>query len=290
MGANQQLMLGHKVVAAGGTPTVTSATIQADTVGITTMSVNFSESVTKTGSGNITVSPSGGASTAAYLSGSPSGTLTYSLSRQILSGETVTRSYTQPGNDIEATTGGIDLATFTTQAVTNNSTVVALDAFGGTLGNWNNVAGTAFTIVSGELSVTTSGFGVIEYNVTPASNARASVTLRTTPTANIQFDFYLRYDVLSNGYYARLINSTLTIFKDTVGTPSTVATGTVSFTSGDVLGFETNGSSLVVYKNGTSVLSGTDSSFTTAAKYTIAVNALSGSQTVAFDNFVLQNL
>lgn len=279
-------------VVSGGTPTLSSATLVSDNIGIVTMQFGFSQSCTNGagGSGGVTITPSGGASTTTYSSGSPGSTFTYSSSRQILKTETATCAYTQPGNGIEATTGGVDLATFSGTTVTNNSTIVALDDFSGTLAAWNNVAGTAFAIVSSQLSVTTSGFGVIEYNTTPTSNARASITLRTTPTANFTIDLYLRYDALSNGYYLHIVNSTWTIYKDTVGVQSTVATGSVSSATGDIVGFETNGSSIIAYKNGTSVVSGTDASFTAAQKYTIAVNSLSGSQTVAFDNFVLQNL
>jgi hypothetical protein len=64
---------------------------------------------------------SGGAVTASYSSGSGSNTFTYNLSRTVNSGETGTASYTQPGNGIEDTAGN-DLASFSSQAVTNNST------------------------------------------------------------------------------------------------------------------------------------------------------------------------
>jgi len=64
---------------------------------------------------------SGGATTLTYSSGSGSTAYVYTSSRTIQLGETLTLAYTQPGNGIEATTGGSDLASFSGQAVTNNS-------------------------------------------------------------------------------------------------------------------------------------------------------------------------
>jgi hypothetical protein len=105
----------------GAAPTVTSTTIPT---GGTTLTINLSESCTSGagGSNGVTVSASGGAVTATYSSGSGSSAYVYSLSRTIQSGETVTISYTQPGNGIEATDDDADLATFSGAAVTNNST------------------------------------------------------------------------------------------------------------------------------------------------------------------------
>ncbi len=74
------------------------------------------------GAGGVTLAASGGAVTATYSSGSGSSAYTYSTSRTIGVGETVTVSYAQPGNGIEGTSGGVDLASFTAQSVTNNST------------------------------------------------------------------------------------------------------------------------------------------------------------------------
>lgn len=108
----------------GGTPTLSSATIA--TTG-KTISLVFSESVSvgAGGNGGVTVSPSVTVATATYSSGSGSNTLVYSLSNIVSSGETATVSYTQPGNGIEATTGGGDVATFSGSAVTNSSTAPA---------------------------------------------------------------------------------------------------------------------------------------------------------------------
>ena len=131
-------------------PTLSSATI--NTAG-TQLTLNWSASVTKTGSGNVTVSASGGASTPTYSSGSPGTSYVYNLSRTIDAGETVTTSYTQPGNDLEATSGGADVATYSAAAVTNNSTVNAaptadLLRLRANEGTGSTVAATSVTIPS----------------------------------------------------------------------------------------------------------------------------------------------
>ncbi len=71
----------------------------------------------------MTIAASGGASTATYASGSGTTTYVYNLSRSIGIGETVTVSYTQPGNGIESSANQVDVASFSGQAVTNNSLV-----------------------------------------------------------------------------------------------------------------------------------------------------------------------
>ena len=119
----QQKPINRVRYSAGGdvtAPTVSSAAI--NTAG-TTLTLSMSETVVIGGGGNggLTVSASGGAATLTYASGSGSSSLVYNFSRTILQSETVTRSYTQPGNGIEDLAGN-DLASFTAQAVTNNST------------------------------------------------------------------------------------------------------------------------------------------------------------------------
>jgi hypothetical protein len=103
-----------------GAPAFVSATINEAG---TTLTLEFSESVTvgAGGSGGVTVSPSGGAATATYTSGSPGTTFVYNLNRTINSIETVSTSYTQPGNGIESTATLVDLASYAGQPVTNNS-------------------------------------------------------------------------------------------------------------------------------------------------------------------------
>jgi hypothetical protein len=106
--------------AAPAAPTLDSATVLTEG---NSLSLVFSESVTigAGGNGGVTVTPSGGAATATYASGSGSDTLVYTLNRTLATSETITTSYTQPGNGIEATSGGTDVATFTDEATTNNT-------------------------------------------------------------------------------------------------------------------------------------------------------------------------
>lgn len=106
----------------GTFPTLVSATV--DSVG-TTLTLVWSESCTTGagGNGGVTVTPSGGAATATYSSGSGSDTYVYTLSRSIVSGETITVSYVQPGDGIESTAAQIDVASFSDSPVTNGSSV-----------------------------------------------------------------------------------------------------------------------------------------------------------------------
>lgn len=106
------------------TPTLQSATVPT---GGTTILLDFTVAVSvgAGGNGGWTVSLSGGACTLTYASGAGTNVLTYNLSRTITSSETGTISYTQPGNGIEATTGGNDVATISSASVTNNSTATA---------------------------------------------------------------------------------------------------------------------------------------------------------------------
>ncbi len=104
-------------------PTLTSATINPAGTQLTLV---FSASVTvgAGGNGGFVLDPTGADVTLTYVSGSGSNTLVYSISRAILrtAEETAVLNYTQPGDGIEATSGGVDVATFTSATVTNNST------------------------------------------------------------------------------------------------------------------------------------------------------------------------
>ena len=104
-------------------PTLSSATINPAGTQLTLV---FSASVTvgAGGDGGFVLNPTGADVTLTYVSGSGSNTLVYSISRAILqtAEETAVLDYTQPGNGIEATTGGTDVATFASASVTNNST------------------------------------------------------------------------------------------------------------------------------------------------------------------------
>lgn len=124
------------------TPTVVSRTIGTDGVTFTEV-YSVSCSVGSGGSGGHTLSDG---KTFTYSSGLPGTSAVYTLSAPVLPGATVTASYTQPGNGIEATSGGLDLASYSAQAVTNNSEyteggTTVTDTFDGTenplVTNWS---------------------------------------------------------------------------------------------------------------------------------------------------------
>lgn len=104
----------------GSPPTVTSATI--DTNG-TSLTINHNETVTfgAGGNGGFAITPSGGAASLTYSSGSGSSALVYTLGRTIATNETATLAYTQPGSGVEDLSGN-DLASFSGTNVVNNST------------------------------------------------------------------------------------------------------------------------------------------------------------------------
>jgi hypothetical protein len=102
-------------------PTLSTAVLAADG---RTLTLTFNESVKfgAGGNGGVTITPTGGAATVSYVSGEYSTALVYYTSRIIYptATETLTTTYTQPGNGIEDIAGN-DKATFSNQATTNNS-------------------------------------------------------------------------------------------------------------------------------------------------------------------------
>ncbi len=97
----------------------------------TSLILTWSESCTtgSGGAGGVTLTASGGAVTVnTPPTGSGSNTYTYPLSRTISGAETLTTGYTQPGNGIEATTGGADVASYSGASVTNNSSINSTQA------------------------------------------------------------------------------------------------------------------------------------------------------------------
>lgn len=111
-------------------PTLSSATIPEAG---TTISLVHSESVTATISAgfDLDCTTAGNDITMTYDSGSPSTTLVYTLGATVNSGDTCNLDYTQPGDGIEATTGGGDLASITDGTVTNDSIQSTSDGFVG---------------------------------------------------------------------------------------------------------------------------------------------------------------
>jgi hypothetical protein len=94
----------------------------------TTLTIEYTDNVAtgSGGNGGLAITASGGAVTATYTSGNGTTQRTYTFSRTIAAGETITYTYTQPGNGLEASTGGLDVATATRVAVVNYSTAAVV--------------------------------------------------------------------------------------------------------------------------------------------------------------------
>ena len=110
-------------------PAFSSASIATDG---TTLTVVFGEAtvVGSGGSGGMTISVDGGGSqTATYSSGSGTTSLVYTVPT-VYSGETVTVSYTNPGDGLEDAAGN-DVATISAESVTNSSTQTEAPAASG---------------------------------------------------------------------------------------------------------------------------------------------------------------
>lgn len=100
----------------GSAPTLASSTVNGSTLtDVYSAAVSFGAG----GNGGKSLAMSGGAATPTYTGGAGTPTITYSLSRAIAFGETGTSGYTQPGNGLEATSGGTDVAAYSGFAVTN---------------------------------------------------------------------------------------------------------------------------------------------------------------------------
>jgi hypothetical protein len=102
-------------------PAVMSVTVSTSG---TTLAVNYNEPVSggTSGNGGFTITPSGGAATLTYASGSNSSTLYYTISRAIQYYETLTIAYTKPGSVFVEDLSGNDLVSPIPSAVTNYST------------------------------------------------------------------------------------------------------------------------------------------------------------------------
>lgn len=156
-------------------PTVTGATLGTNG---TTVTISFDETVAVGAGGNsgFVLTPSGGAATLSYASGSGSSSLVYTASRTINAGETITLAYTQPGNGIEDAAGN-DLVTFTGQSVTNNSTQGSGPTITGTDPDAPLHLG-SFTIEGSALPIAQAGLVSVQFvgaiqtvDLTPAFNS-----------------------------------------------------------------------------------------------------------------------
>lgn len=183
--------IGAVAYTAGGDvtpPTLTARTIPAAG---TTIVLTADEAITAGagGNGGLTISASGGAVTATYASGDGTDTVTYNLSRTVYSGETVTCSYTQPGDGWEDGAGN-DLATFADAAVTNDSTEPSPDVTPPTASDWAvATAGDEITATLSEAGCGpasgTGGFTLGGTAATVASWAISGTTLTLTLTGTV---------------------------------------------------------------------------------------------------------
>lgn len=153
-------------------PVLTSAVVASSG---TSLTLNFSETVSigAGGNGGFTLTASGGAAALTYSSGSGSSALVYTIGRTVSSSETATIAYTQPGNGVEDGAGN-DLATFSGTSVTNNST---------------QGSGPAVTSVSDTTPAHLADLGVAGQNFPTAQSGSAGVlfvgvveTVSLTPT------------------------------------------------------------------------------------------------------------
>jgi hypothetical protein len=105
-------------------PTVSTLTINADGDVLT---IVWSEAcdLGVGGSDGLTLSAGGHPVTLGTLSGEGTDTWVYSLSPVVYQGEVVTLDHTNPGDGIEDSAAGNDLANFSGSSVTNNSTIEA---------------------------------------------------------------------------------------------------------------------------------------------------------------------
>jgi hypothetical protein len=231
----------------------------------TNWTFTFSQVVTigAGGSGGFSASMTAGAVTLTYVSGSGSSALVFSGSRNVGVGETGTAAYVQPGNGIE-NTGGIDLASFSGQALTNTSTLPTFtDDFNradGALGsNWT-VANGAADINSNAFRCQTGGF-TNNFAVWAATTGSISHYVKVQITAGLTAEFVVpfvfRYTNASSPFYIVYCNpgaSTHTLVWQRYATAASSGVGigspssALTFTNGDYLGFtvEQTGNNTVV--------------------------------------------
>ncbi len=106
-------------------PEYVSSTIAPNGLDVTFL---FNEAVVIANANGFTFTPSGGAGTLTYASGSGTSTVNFTSSRAIESDETATTQYSSTTGDVEDLYGN-DLATFGSSAVTNDSTYDSSDPF-----------------------------------------------------------------------------------------------------------------------------------------------------------------
>lgn len=168
-------------------PTLSSATIGTNG---TTVTLAFSETVSigAGGNGGFALTPSGGAASLTYSSGSGSSSLVYTSNRTINSGETATVAYTQPGNGVEDAAGN-DLATFSGTSVTNNSTQTSGPTISSVDSTPEHLATEAFT---------GTGFPTSQSGSAAVKFVGAIETVTLTPTYDTATALSAAFDVGNN--------------------------------------------------------------------------------------------
>jgi hypothetical protein len=120
-------------------------------------------------------------------------------------------------------------------------------------------------------------------------SAVVGVTAAATPNCGLT----LRAQDASNLYIVEIrVDASYTpkIYKSVGGTNTAIATGAaVTFVAGDTLSAVLSGTSIIVKRNGTTIVSVTDSTYTTQTKHGLHAQAPSGSASFAsFDDFSIQ--
>lgn len=154
----------------------------------TTLTLTFNEAVTigVDGWGGFSLTLSGGTGTASYTSGDNSSTIVLALSRVVEEGETITVSYTQPGDGIQDAAGNV-LASFSDETVTNSSTAdvtsptVTLSVTAGTKTGIFDVTVSADESITG---LTVDDFIITNGTADSLAGSGNSYTLTVTPTAD----------------------------------------------------------------------------------------------------------
>ncbi len=157
-------------------PTLSSRVIGTDGETLTlTGSASLSVGAGGNGGFDVDCSTAGSNISATYASGAPGSALVYTLGEVVLDDDTCDLDYTQPGDGIEATTGGADLASISSAAVTNNSTQTAsaCSCTGTTLFCWD---AESTTITSG----TPAGCSVGDTSATAVSAVEDILTVNQT--------------------------------------------------------------------------------------------------------------
>lgn len=186
-------------------PVLSSAAI--DAAG-TTFTPTFDEAVTQ-GSGysdsDLTISCSGGAATLTYSAGDGTTTPDYTPSRTIGVGETCTTSWAGTADGLEDGSGN-DLAAFTGETVTNNSTAditaptfsaATVPSAGTTIVvDWSEAASEGVSYLNGDWAVTASGGAV---TVTAAGDGTAQWTLTTSRTIDQDETITIDWPGTANG-------------------------------------------------------------------------------------------